>query len=63
MGRRAADPAVQKIQYVAMQAAMVANPPGFFAYAMNFACAYRNSVTGVKTHPMRWFDLRTASLS
>jgi peptide/nickel transport system substrate-binding protein len=45
-----------------MQAAMVANPPSFIAYAVNFACAYRKSVGGVKTHPMRWFDLRAATL-
>jgi peptide/nickel transport system substrate-binding protein len=62
-GRRAADPSMQKSQYVAMQAAMVPNPPGFFAYAMNFACAYRKSVAGIKTHPMRWFDLRATSMS
>jgi peptide/nickel transport system substrate-binding protein len=62
-GRRAGDPAVQKSNYVAMQAAMVANPPGYFAYAMNFACAYRKSVAGIKTHPMRWFDLRATTLS
>ena len=36
---------------------------GFFAYAVNFACAYREGVTGVKTHPMRWFDLRQAAMA
>jgi len=46
-----------------MQTAMIADPPGFFAYAMNFACAYRTSVTGIKTHPMRWFDLRTTAMT
>ena len=61
--RRAGDPAVQKSNYQAMQAAMIASPPGFFAYAMNFACAYRASVAGIKTHPMRWFDLRATSMS
>jgi peptide/nickel transport system substrate-binding protein len=54
---------VQKSQYVAMQKAMVASPPGFFAYAMNFACAYRESVAGIKTHPMRWFDLRATTMT
>ena len=57
------DLAVQKKSYIAMQTALVANPASFFAYAVNFACAYRKSVGGVKTHPMRWFDLRTATLS
>jgi peptide/nickel transport system substrate-binding protein len=62
-GRRSGDPEIQKTNYVAMQAAMLADPPGFFAYAMNFACAYRKSVAGIKTHPMRWFDLRTTTMS
>ena len=62
-GRRSGDPTVQKSQYVAMQKAMVASPPGFFAYAMNFACAYRESVAGIKTHPMRWFDLRATTMT
>jgi peptide/nickel transport system substrate-binding protein len=46
-----------------MQAEMVANPPGFFAYCMNFACAFRKSITNIKTHPMRCFDLRAATMS
>jgi len=46
-----------------MQTALVAVPPGMFAYVTNFACAYRSNVGGVKTHPMRWFDLRHATLS
>jgi peptide/nickel transport system substrate-binding protein len=57
-GRLAGDPAVQSTHYKAMQEALFKNPAGFFAYSVNFACAYRKSVTGVKTHPMRWFDLR-----
>ncbi len=61
--RLSGDVAVQKAQYIAMQTALNANPAGFFAYAVNFACAYRKSVTGVTTHPMRWFDLRTAMVS
>lgn len=61
--RLSGDVAVQKTQYIAMQEALNANPPGFFAYAVNFACAYRKSVTGITTHPMRWFDLRTAMMS
>jgi peptide/nickel transport system substrate-binding protein len=60
--RLSADPAVQKKNYVDMQKALVANPASFFAYAVNYACAYRKSVGGVKTHPMRWFDLRTATM-
>ena len=46
-----------------MQVALAANPASFFAYAVNYACAYRKSVSGVKTHPMRWFDLRTATVA
>jgi len=46
-----------------MQNAMFDDPPGFIAYAVNFACGYRKAVTGVKTHPMRWFDLRSATVA
>lgn len=53
----------QKTQYIAMQHALNDDPAGFFAYAVNFACAYRKSVQGVKTHPMRWFDLRDATIT
>ena len=60
--RLSGDLAVQKTNYIAMQAALVADPASFFAYAMNFACAYRKGVAGVKTHPLRWFDLRQATL-
>ena len=61
--RLSGDVAVQKIQYIAMQTALNANPAGFFAYVVNFACAYRKSVGGITTHPMRWFDLRTATVT
>ncbi|MBV8409300.1 MAG: ABC transporter substrate-binding protein [Alphaproteobacteria bacterium] len=60
--RSSADPAVQKKNYGDVQAALVANPASFFAYSVNYACAYRKSVGGVKTHPMKWFDLRYATL-
>ncbi|HWK47644.1 MAG TPA: ABC transporter substrate-binding protein [Stellaceae bacterium] len=60
--RLSGDPAVQKSKYIEMQAALVADPASFFAYAVNFACAYRKSVGGIKTHPMRWFDLRMATM-
>jgi len=53
---------VQKKNYGDVQAALVANPASFFAYSVNYACAYRKSVGGVKTHPMKWFDLRYATL-
>ncbi len=61
--RLSGDASVQKMQYIAMQTALNANPAGFFAYAVNFACAYRTSVGGVRTHPMRWFDLRSATVA
>jgi peptide/nickel transport system substrate-binding protein len=60
--RLTGDQAVQKKNYIEMQEALVKNPASFFAYAVNFACAYRKSVSGVKTHPMRWFDMRTATV-
>ena len=59
--RLTADLEVQKKEYIQFQAALVAEPASFFAYAVNFACAYRTGVD-VQTHPMRWFDLRHATL-
>lgn len=53
----------QKTHYIAMQRAMVDNPPGYFGYAQKFACAYRSAVRDVQTHPMRWFDLRAGHLA
>ena len=61
--RLSGDTAVQRQNYVAMQQALYADPAGFIAYSVNFACAYRKAVTGVKTHPMRWFDLRQAAFA
>jgi peptide/nickel transport system substrate-binding protein len=61
--RLSGDPAVQKAQYIAMQEALFKNPASMFAYVVNFACAYRADVTNIKTHPMRWFDLREATLA
>ncbi len=60
--RLAGDPAVQKAKYMDMQKALVADPCGFFAYSVNFACAYSKKVEHVQTHPMRWFDLRFATV-
>ncbi len=61
--RLTGDLAVQKTHYAEMQAALTADPCGFFAYSVNFACAYGRGVSGIKTHPMRWFDLRAATLA
>jgi len=61
--RLTGDPEKQKVNYVAMQHELNDDPAGLFAYAVNFACAYRKDVQNVKTHPMRWFDLREATLS
>ncbi len=61
--RLSGDLAVQKARYLDMQRGLVADPCGFFAYSVNFACAYSKKVSGVKTHPMRWFDLREAAVS
>jgi len=54
---------VQKTNYIAMQKELVTTPAGMFCYVTNFACAFRGNVDGVHTHPMRWFDLRHATLS
>jgi peptide/nickel transport system substrate-binding protein len=59
--RLSGDVGVQKAQYVIMQEAMYKDPASFFAYSVNFACAYAKGVSGIKTHPMRWFDLRMAT--
>ena len=61
--RLTADLAMQKQHYLAMQHALNADPAGFFAYSVNFACAYAKGVAGVETHPMRWFDLRDATVA
>jgi peptide/nickel transport system substrate-binding protein len=61
--RLTGDPAKQKVQYVAMQHGVYDDPPGLFAYAVNFACAYGKTVQNVQTHPMRWFDLTHATLA
>lgn len=61
--RLTGDPEKQRPHYIAMQHALAENPPGFFAYAVNFACAYRSAVRDVATHPMRWFDLRRTYLA
>ncbi len=37
--------------------------PGLIAYAVNFVCAYRKEVQGMSTHPMRWFDVRNATVA
>ena len=59
--RQTADDAKQKAAYVAMQQALNDDPAGFFAYSVNYACAYRKSVRNVKTHPLMWIDLRYAT--
>ncbi len=61
--RLTGDPAKQRVEYIALQHGVFDDPPGLFAYAVNFACAYRKNVRNVETHPMRWFDLTRATLS
>ena len=53
----------QRSLYVEFQKELVANPASFIPYNKQFSCAYGSSVTGIKTHPMQWFDLRDASVS
>jgi peptide/nickel transport system substrate-binding protein len=61
--RRAVDVSKQRELYVQMQQELVDDPACFFAYTKNFSCAYRPAVQGLKTHPMQWFDLRTAHIA
>ena len=61
--RLTGNPEEQKPLYLAFQKYLSEDDPGFIAYAVNFICAYRKGVAGVETHPMRWFDLRTATVS
>jgi peptide/nickel transport system substrate-binding protein len=61
--RLTGDPDKQKQHYLEMQAVLADNPVSYFAYTMNFACGYRNTVKGVATHPLRWFDLRDTTLA
>lgn len=61
--RLTGDPAAQKTLYLAFQKYISEDDPSFIAYAVNFICAYRKEVQGVETHPMRWFDLRAATIT
>ena len=61
--RLTGNPDEQKPLYLAFQKYVSEDDPGFIAYAVNFICAYRKEVQGVATHPMRWFDLRQASVA
>ncbi len=61
--RLTGDPAQQKPLYLAFQQYVAEDDPSFIAYAVNFICAYRKEVQGVKTHPMRWFDLRATTIA
>lgn len=58
--RLTGDVETQKGYYQTVQRVLAENPASYFAYTANFACAYRNAVQQVNTHPMRWFDLRDA---
>jgi peptide/nickel transport system substrate-binding protein len=60
--RLTGDPNRQRPLYQAAQRALADNPPGYFAYVVNFACGYRQNVQNVMTHPMRWFDLRRGTV-
>lgn len=61
--RLTGDPEKQKVHYLEMQRAMAEDPPGYIAYSVNFACAYRAAVQDVATHPMRWYDLRKGRIA
>jgi peptide/nickel transport system substrate-binding protein len=61
--RLTGNPEEQKPLYIAFQKYLYDDPAGYIAYAVNFICAYRKEVQNVETHPMRWFDLRTATVA
>ena len=61
--RLTGDVEAQKGYYQTVQKVLAENPASYFAYTANFACAYRAKVQNVSTHPMRWFDLRSAVVS
>lgn len=61
--RLTGDPAQQKPLYMEFQKIVAEESPGFIAFAVNFICAYRKEVQDVETHPMRWFDLRSARVA
>jgi peptide/nickel transport system substrate-binding protein len=56
------DPEQQKALYKAFQREASEQQPGYIAYAADFIVAYRADLKDHKVHPMRWIDLRTASL-
>jgi peptide/nickel transport system substrate-binding protein len=60
--RQTGDKQKEQADYIAMQQALNDDPCGFFAYSVNYACAYRKSVQNVETHPMQWFDLTHATV-
>jgi peptide/nickel transport system substrate-binding protein len=61
--RRAPAGPEQLGHYHKVQEILTETPAGFFAYSLNFGCAYRAELKGVVGHPMRWFDLRSASFA
>ena len=48
--------------YKEMQALSLEDPPGIVPYVINHVNAYRKAVTGFKSSPMMWLDLREVSL-
>jgi len=48
---------------MAFQREVSEQQPGYMAYAADFIVAYRADLKDHTVHPMRWIDLRTASLS
>jgi peptide/nickel transport system substrate-binding protein len=60
--RLTADPAQMQTLYTSFQKHVAEDYPSFIAYAVNFVVAYRADMKDHVSHPMRWIDLRTASL-
>jgi peptide/nickel transport system substrate-binding protein len=60
--RLTADPAQLQALYTSFQKYVAEDVPSFIAYAVNFVVAYRADMKDHVSHPMRWIDLRTASL-
>ncbi|MBV8167054.1 MAG: ABC transporter substrate-binding protein, partial [Alphaproteobacteria bacterium] len=60
--RLTADAGQQQALYGEFQRLVAEDYPSYIAYAVAFVVAYRADMRDHTTHPMRWVDLRTASL-
>ncbi len=61
--RVTADPEKQRALYMEFQREVSEQLPSYLAYALDFIVASRADLRDHDVHPMRWVDLRTASLA